>query len=68
MTDVATRCAWVQSAMEMLELEPLQSKTCATMSFEQRKRVSIGLELAANPKRAGQQGESGVSIDALRFA
>lgn len=45
---------WVDSVLEMLELSPLANTLVGTiesggMSFEQRKRVSIGIELAANP-------------------
>lgn len=48
------RHQWVNAVLEMLELLPLENTLVGTiemggMSFEQRKRVSIGVELAANP-------------------
>lgn len=48
------RQEWVTSVLSMLELTPLEntligSETEGGMSFEQKKRVSIGVELAANP-------------------
>lgn len=48
------RAQWVSSILEMLELEPLENTLVGAvdeggMSFEQRKRVSIGVELASNP-------------------
>jgi energy-coupling factor transporter ATP-binding protein EcfA2 len=48
------RRAWIQSVIEILELTSLQNHLIGTtttggLSFEQRKRVSIGLELVSNP-------------------
>jgi ABC-type multidrug transport system ATPase subunit/ABC-type multidrug transport system permease subunit len=48
------REAWVNSVLEMMDLEPIQDELIGSaltggMSFEQRKRVSIAVELAANP-------------------
>eukprot|EP01038_Epipyxis_sp_PR26KG_P004915 gene4915-6878_t len=48
------REAWVNSVLLMLELKPLEKTMIGLldqggMSFEQRKRVSIGVELASNP-------------------
>eukprot|EP01038_Epipyxis_sp_PR26KG_P010860 gene10860-14577_t len=48
------REAWVNSVLLMLELKPLEKTMIGVlgqggMSFEQRKRVSIGVELASNP-------------------
>jgi ABC-type multidrug transport system ATPase subunit len=48
------RAAWVTSVLTLLELTPLEntlvgSQNSGGMSFEQKKRVSIALELAANP-------------------
>jgi ABC-type multidrug transport system ATPase subunit len=48
------RQSWVDSVLEMLELKPLENTMVGQasqggMSFEQKKRVSIGIELAANP-------------------
>jgi ABC-type multidrug transport system ATPase subunit len=45
---------WVDTVLVMLELTPLNntmvgSEDSGGMSFEQKKRVSIGVELAANP-------------------
>jgi ABC-type multidrug transport system ATPase subunit len=45
---------WVSSIIQMLELGPIEntlvgSAEAGGMSFEQKKRVSIGIELAANP-------------------
>ena len=52
-TDIE-RLTWVDSVLIMLELTPLEDTLVGTestggMSFEQKKRVSIGVELAANP-------------------
>jgi ABC-type multidrug transport system ATPase subunit len=52
--DVAARNQWVDAVLDMLDLLPLQDELIGAMddggmSFEQRKRVSIGVELAANP-------------------
>jgi len=48
------RDKWVNSVLAMLDLEIIENDLIGAMdaggmSFEQRKRVSIGLELAANP-------------------
>ena len=48
------RETWVDTVLIMLELTPLENtligtETTGGMSFEQKKRVSIGVELAANP-------------------
>eukprot|EP00981_Chlorochromonas_danica_P016054 scaffold15387_cov368-Ochromonas_danica.AAC.1 len=48
------RIMWVNSIMKMMNLTPFQDEMIGDMnsggaSFEQRKRVSIGTELAANP-------------------
>jgi len=48
------REAWVNAVLDMLDLYPLENELIGAtedggMSFEQRKRVSIGVELAANP-------------------
>lgn len=48
------RREWVTSVLNMLELLPLEntmvgSESRGGMSFEQKKRLSIGVELAANP-------------------
>ena len=53
-TTVEERQTWVDSVLMMLELIPLENtligtETTGGMSFEQKKRVSIGVELAANP-------------------
>ena len=53
-TTVEERQTWVDSVLMMLELIPLENTLIGTestggMSFEQKKRVSIGVELAANP-------------------
>lgn len=45
---------WVDSVLRMMDLEPLRNELVGVlngggMSFEQRKRVSIGVELASNP-------------------
>lgn len=45
---------WVDSIVSMMDLEPIQHDLIGIagaggMSFEQRKRISIGTELAANP-------------------
>ena len=50
----ATRVAWVKYILNMLELTPIQHDMVGEsggngLSFEQRKRVSIAVELAANP-------------------
>ena len=46
--------AWVSQVISMLELEPLQNTLVGSvdsggMSFEQKKRLSIAVELVANP-------------------
>jgi energy-coupling factor transporter ATP-binding protein EcfA2 len=51
---VATRAEWVKSVLSMLELTPLENtivgdEASGGMSFEQKKRLSIAVELAANP-------------------
>jgi len=48
------RSAWVESVLDMLELTSLGNtlvgdSSSQGMSFEQKKRVSIGVELVANP-------------------
>lgn len=48
------RSQWVETVVDMLELTPIKDAIVGTaetggMSFEQRKRVSIGVELASNP-------------------
>ena len=48
------RAHWVDTVLEMLELVPLSHYLIGTtvaggMSYEQRKRVSIAIELVANP-------------------
>jgi ABC-type lipoprotein export system ATPase subunit len=53
-TTPAERESWVNTVLIMLELTPLENtligtETTGGMSFEQKKRVSIGVELAANP-------------------
>ncbi|CAM9211888.1 unnamed protein product [Ectocarpus fasciculatus] len=53
-TTVEARREWVTAVLTMLELTPLEntmvgSETEGGMSFEQKKRLSIGVELAANP-------------------
>lgn len=45
---------WVDTVLDLLELRPIENLMVGTpstggMSFEQKKRVSIGVELAANP-------------------
>jgi ABC-type multidrug transport system ATPase subunit len=53
-TSTSERESWVNTVLIMLELTPLENtligtETTGGMSFEQKKRVSIGVELAANP-------------------
>lgn len=53
-TSAVERQTWVDTVLIMLELTPLENTLIGTestggMSFEQKKRVSIGVELAANP-------------------
>lgn len=53
-TTSVERQSWVNTVLIMLELIPLENTLVGTestggMSFEQKKRVSIGVELAANP-------------------
>jgi ABC-type multidrug transport system ATPase subunit len=52
-TDVESRMAWVESIIDMLELGPIENRVVGKgksgFSFEQRKRLSIAVELAANP-------------------
>jgi ABC-type multidrug transport system ATPase subunit len=48
------RQAWVETVVDMLKLRPIEYVLVGLpegggMSFEQKKRVSIGVELAANP-------------------
>jgi len=50
----ADRQAWVETVIKLLELGPIANTLVGTqmsggMSFEQKKRVSIGVELASNP-------------------
>lgn len=52
--DATSRNQWIDAVLDMLDLFPLQNELIGAMdeggmSFEQRKRVSIGVELAANP-------------------
>eukprot|EP01088_Endostelium_zonatum_P016476 TRINITY_DN446_c0_g1_i1.p1 TRINITY_DN446_c0_g1~~TRINITY_DN446_c0_g1_i1.p1 ORF type:complete len:1655 (+),score=459.85 TRINITY_DN446_c0_g1_i1:79-5043(+) len=39
----------VTSILSLLDLEPIQHRTIATLSQEQKKRVTIGVEMAADP-------------------
>eukprot|EP01034_Spumella_vulgaris_P047481 gene47481-biopygen33234 len=53
-TPADIRAAWVSNVLTLLELDPLENTMIGNaqnggMSFEQKKRVSIGVELAANP-------------------
>ena len=53
-TPADIRTSWVTSVLTLLELMPLEntmvgSEEAGGMSFEQKKRVSIAVELAANP-------------------
>mmetsp|Transcript_24221 Transcript_24221/g.24835 ORF Transcript_24221/g.24835 Transcript_24221/m.24835 type:complete len:1388 (-) Transcript_24221:477-4640(-) len=53
-TPIETRQEWVKSVLTMLELTPLENtmvgdQLSGGMSFEQKKRLSIAVELAANP-------------------
>jgi ABC-type multidrug transport system ATPase subunit len=53
-TNREQRLNWVDTVLVMLELTPLVntmvgSEATGGMSFEQKKRLSIGVELAANP-------------------
>mmetsp|Transcript_6808 Transcript_6808/g.11284 ORF Transcript_6808/g.11284 Transcript_6808/m.11284 type:complete len:1439 (+) Transcript_6808:110-4426(+) len=52
-TTAESRAAWVESIIDMLELGPIEHMVVGTgqagFSFEQRKRLSIAVELAANP-------------------
>jgi ABC-type multidrug transport system ATPase subunit len=53
-TERDTRQEWVTSVLTMLELLPLENTLVGDqysggMSFEQKKRLSIAVELAANP-------------------
>jgi ABC-type multidrug transport system ATPase subunit len=52
-TSSENRNAWVKSIIEMLELKYIKNNIIGSvssgLSFEQRKRVSIGLELVSNP-------------------
>jgi ABC-type multidrug transport system ATPase subunit len=52
-TPLESRTAWVESIIDMLELGPIEDNVVGSgasgFSFEQRKRLSIGVELAANP-------------------
>jgi ABC-type multidrug transport system ATPase subunit len=53
-TPADVMAAWVDSVLDMLELTPLQNtlvgdENSGGMSFEQKKRVSIAVELVANP-------------------
>lgn len=52
--DSMQRAKWVNLVLQMLELNPLENTLVGSvltggMSFEQKKRLSIGIELAANP-------------------
>lgn len=51
---IEQRNRWVDTIVDMMELTPLQHRLIGSiesggMSFEQRKRVSIGVEFASNP-------------------
>lgn len=53
-TSTDARAAWVDSVLTMLELHPIADLAVGNsveggMSFEQKKRLSIAVELAANP-------------------
>eukprot|EP01034_Spumella_vulgaris_P047486 gene47486-biopygen33849 len=53
-TPADIRAGWVSNVLTLLELDPLENTMVGSiqeggMSFEQKKRVSIGVELAANP-------------------
>lgn len=55
-SDITTeqRNKWVDTIVDMMELTSIQHRIIGSiesggMSFEQRKRVSIGVELASNP-------------------
>ena len=52
-TPADSRASWVQNVIDMLELNPIENhivgRGASGFSFEQRKRLSIGVELAANP-------------------
>ena len=52
-TPEESRNAWVESIIDMLELTPIENSIVGSgasgFSFEQRKRLSIGVELASNP-------------------
>lgn len=52
-TPADSRAAWVESILTMLELTAIENRVvgrgAAGFSFEQKKRLSIGVELAANP-------------------
>lgn len=53
-TKTETREEWITSVLSMLELTPLENtlvgdQLSGGMSFEQKKRLSIAVELAANP-------------------
>lgn len=48
------RQSWVDRVVDLLELESIKNSTVGEreaggLSFEQKKRISIGVELAANP-------------------
>jgi ABC-type multidrug transport system ATPase subunit len=47
--DEAERLKWVDNILNMLELTPIEDMLVCGMSFEQRKRLCIAIELAANP-------------------
>ena len=64
-TTVEARREWVTAVLTMLELTPLEStmvgsETAGGMSFEQKKRLSIGVELAANPAILFLDGECNI--------
>eukprot|EP00516_Mucochytrium_quahogii_P004535 CAMPEP_0203759468 /NCGR_PEP_ID=MMETSP0098-20131031/12510_1 /ASSEMBLY_ACC=CAM_ASM_000208 /TAXON_ID=96639 /ORGANISM=" , Strain NY0313808BC1" /LENGTH=1654 /DNA_ID=CAMNT_0050652455 /DNA_START=147 /DNA_END=5108 /DNA_ORIENTATION=+ len=40
---------YVQSVLQLLELHDIQDALCGTLSMEQNKRVTLGVELVANP-------------------
>jgi ABC-type multidrug transport system ATPase subunit len=53
-TSAQARSAWVSPVLSMLELTPIENtmignEEVSGLSFEQKKRVSIAVELAANP-------------------
>ncbi len=43
------RNLWIEQVIEMLEFSAMRNSEVANMTNEQRKRLSIAIELAANP-------------------